>query len=77
MTCYVDPQTGDVYDHTETVVGNIEDSHGWNYTWTGDYPNEAVDVLYAARDPDSATAYNQQLLLAVSAGRIEMETPTE
>jgi hypothetical protein len=75
MTCWVDPETGDVFDHTGSVVGNIINSHNWEQSWSGDYPDEALDILYQARDVDQTSSYNQQLLFCIAAEQIEIGTP--
>jgi len=74
MTCYVDSSNGDVYDHTGAVVGNL-DGTGWGQSWTGDFPREALDVLYGALDSDKPSGYNQQLIAEIAAEQIEMGTP--
>lgn len=76
MTCYVDPQNGDVYDHEGTLVGNLVESHDWDRSWSGDFPREALDVLFEARE-NGRSAYNQELLFQIAAEQIEMGTPPE
>lgn len=75
MTCYWDASTGDVFDHTGTLVGNLGEDTDWNRSWTGDFPREVLDVLYAARDGDQPSSYNQELLFCLSAEQIEEGTP--
>jgi len=74
MTCYVDPTSGDVYDHTGSKVGNL-DGTGWGHSWSGDFPRKALDVLYDALDSDKPSGYNQQLIAEMAAEQIEMGTP--
>ena len=77
MTCWVDPETGDVYDHEANVVGNLVDSHDWSFSFSGDYPDEAKDVLYNAREGNQPSSYNQELLFNLAADQIEMGTPND
>jgi len=70
MTCYVDPSNGNVFDHTGDVVGSIDIT-----SWTGDFPREALDVLYDALDSDKPSGYNQQLIAEMAAEQMEMGTP--
>lgn len=62
--------TSDVFDQTGTLVGNLHDNTDW-----GDFPNEALDILYAAREDSQPSAYNQELLFCVACGQIEEGTP--
>lgn len=76
MTCYFDPSgsTMDVYDHEGTlVVENFE----FGGSWSGDFPREVLDVLYANREGSQPSAYNQELLFCLAAEQIEMGTPPE
>jgi hypothetical protein len=72
MTCYIDPESGEVYDHTGTKVGTISE---WGQSWSGDFPTEALDVLREAMDGDQPSAYNQSLLVDMASENIEMGTP--
>lgn len=76
MTCYVDPVSGEVYDHTGAIVGNL-DGTGWDRSWSGDFPREALDILREAMDGDQPSAYNQSLLADMASENIEMGTPPE
>lgn len=71
MTCYVDPSNGDVYDHEGTVVGNL-DGTGWERSWRGDFPREALDVLREAMEGSKPSAYNQTLLADMASENIEV-----
>lgn len=75
MTCWWDAITGDVYDHTGTLVGNLLEDTDWDKTWTGEFPHEVLDVLYAAREGNQPSAYNQELLFCLAAEQIEEGTP--
>lgn len=74
MTCYFDPSgtTMDVYDHEGTIVGESVEFGG---SWTGEYPQMVLDVLYEARDGNTPNAYNQELLFCLAAEQIEEGTP--
>jgi hypothetical protein len=75
MTCHIDVQTGDVYDHTGTVVGNLNEQTDWAQSWRGDYPNEVLDVLREAMTKTKPDAYNQALLIDMASENIEIGTP--
>lgn len=64
----------DVYDHEGNLVAEGYDFGG---TWSGEYPNEVLDVLYSARDGDAPNAYNQELLFCIAAEQIRKGTPGE
>ncbi len=70
MTCYYDPQTGDVYDHQGTVVGTLDVQ-----TWTGDFPREVLDVLRQNMEGSKPSAYNQALLADMASENIKIGTP--
>jgi len=70
MTCYWDPQTGDVYDHTGSVVGNLDVK-----AWSGDFPRDVLDVLRGAMGGSKPSAYNQSLLADMASENIEIGTP--
>ncbi len=74
MTCYFDPNgtTMDVYDHNGDLVA---DNYEFGGAWSGDFPNEVLDVLYNARDGSQPSAYNQELLFCLAAEQIEQGTP--
>lgn len=74
MTCHVDPETGDVFDHTGSIVGNL-DGTGWEQSWGGDFPREALDILREAMDGTKPSAYNQALLADMAGENIEIGTP--
>lgn len=74
MTCYFNPLPDnkmDVYDHTGTLVGGDVPFD----KWSGDFPREVLDVLYAAREGSQPSAYNQELLFCVACEQIEEGTP--
>ncbi len=70
MTCYWDPQTGDVYDHRENVVGTLDVQ-----TWSGDFPRDVLDVLRNAMEGSKPSAYNQTLLADMASENIKIGTP--
>jgi hypothetical protein len=74
MTCYFDPTTGDVFDHTGGKVGNL-DGTGWGQSWRGDFPQEVLDILRSAMDGSKPSAYNQSLLADMASENIEQGTP--
>lgn len=74
MTCYFDPDgtTMDVYDHTGELVGeNIE----FGGSWSDQFPQKVLDVLYDAREGSQPSQYNQELLFCLAAEQIERGTP--
>lgn len=75
MTCYIDPNTGDVYDQEGNIVGNLVDEYDWDYSWSGDFPRQALDVLRGAMEGTKPSAYNQALLADMASENIEMGTP--
>lgn len=72
MTCYFDPQMGDVCDHEGQVVGSLDVQ-----TWTGDFPRDVLDVLRDAMDGTKPSAYNQALLADMASENIEIGTPPQ
>lgn len=64
----------DVYDHTGALVA---EGYEFGGVWSGDYPNAVLDVLYDARDGESNSKYNQELLFCLAGEQIEMGTPPE
>lgn len=74
MTCYFDPSgtTMDVYDHDGNLVAEDYDFGG---SWSGEFPNEVLDLLYEARDGNSPSSYNQELLFCLAGEQIEKGTP--
>lgn len=74
MTCFFDPSgtTMDVFDHQGDLVAEDVEFGG---SWSGDYPNKVLDVLYDARDGDSLNSYNQELLFSLAGEQIEQGTP--
>ncbi len=75
MTCYFDPSTGDVYDHTGSIVGNLDTDTDWGQSWSGDFPREVLDVLHNAMEGSKPSAYNQELLADMASENIEIGTP--
>jgi len=72
MTCYVDPASGDVFDHQGNAVGSISD---WDGSWSGDFPDSALELLCSAVNESDATGYSQRLIAEMAAEKIEMGTP--
>lgn len=64
----------DVFDHEGNVVA---ENYEFGGTWTGDFPTEVLDVLYAAREGSQPSSYNQELLFCIAAEQIEQGTPPE
>lgn len=75
MTCYWNPKTGDVYDQTGAIVGNLLEDTDWNQNWGDRFPSEVLDILYEAREGNQPSAYNQELLFCIAAEQIEEGTP--
>lgn len=73
MTCYFDPSgtTMDVYDHEGAPVAEDYEFGG---SWSGDYPNAVLDILYDARE-DGRSSYNAELNACMAGEQIEMGTP--
>ena len=67
MTWYIDPETGDVYDHNEDVVGSIE--------LPGISDQDMRDAMREAMDGDQPSAYNQTLLADLASQNWVKELP--
>jgi hypothetical protein len=74
MTIYYDPDgvTMDVYDHEGTRIGSGVVFGG---SWSGDFPDEVLDVAREAMDGAQPSRYNQKLLADMASENIEQGQP--
>lgn len=70
MTWYLDPETGDVYDHNGDVVGTVDGSDGYTI------PADVYEIMIEAKEGDQPSAYNQNLLMDAATENIELGTPS-
>jgi len=84
MTWHCDPQTGDVYDHTGSLVANLVNDYGWDKSWRGEYPDEIETVMANQIEANSnigsgnapiATEYAVLALIDYLREDIQMGTP--
>lgn len=70
MTWYLDSKTGDVYDHSGTVIGTAD---GPPYS----IPEDVRDVLWASfpSDYSNVSVDDVKAILAVAGGDVEFGTP--
>lgn len=72
MTWYLDPETGDVFDHNGNVVGQ---ANGPPYT----IPDDVRDILWDSFPSDHASVSVDDVkgILAVASGDVEFGTPDQ
>lgn len=69
MTWYLDPDTGDIYDHEGTVIKSVSEPFA--------VPDDIYKAMLEAKDGNQPSAYNQSLLMDAATDNIERGSPGE